>query len=266
MKKLYSIGEVAKMKELTVKALRYYHKMGILIPCTIHEETGYRYYTIDQFVHIDIIKSCRMLGTSIQELQEIFKVSDTEQLLSFLALKRQEATKKIKQMETVIQQIDELSEQITHAKEVLSQEEWTIQTFEERMIVVEPCGNIGNLEELIYYSNLEKSMKKQSLPTTGESGIIYQLTAEGNFQPQAVFKIIPLQENLCLEAHIKKLPAGDYITIAYNKEEEELKIKKVADEIRSKGWLVDQVLEIELFYDLFNSSSYNCQIQIRINK
>ncbi|WP_368260276.1 MerR family DNA-binding transcriptional regulator, partial [Clostridium paraputrificum] len=65
MKEYYSIGEVSKIKDVTIKALRYYHKVGILIPKYIDEETGYRYYSIDQFVHIDIIKGCRTLGTSI---------------------------------------------------------------------------------------------------------------------------------------------------------------------------------------------------------
>ncbi|EPZ57246.1 merR regulatory family protein [[Clostridium] sordellii ATCC 9714] len=31
MKNLFSIGEVSKIKGVTIKALRYYHKMGILI-------------------------------------------------------------------------------------------------------------------------------------------------------------------------------------------------------------------------------------------
>ncbi|WP_286184149.1 hypothetical protein [Clostridium sp. CCUG 7971] len=35
--------------------MRYYHKVGILIPKYIDENSGYRYYTIDQFISIDII-------------------------------------------------------------------------------------------------------------------------------------------------------------------------------------------------------------------
>ncbi|MDU1455439.1 MAG: MerR family DNA-binding transcriptional regulator [Paraclostridium sordellii] len=44
MKNLFSIGEVSKIKGVTIKALRYYHKMGILIPLHIDNTTGYRYY------------------------------------------------------------------------------------------------------------------------------------------------------------------------------------------------------------------------------
>ncbi|CEO11781.1 MerR family DNA-binding transcriptional regulator [Paraclostridium sordellii] len=50
MKNLFSIGEVSKIKGVTIRALRYYHKMGILIPRHIDNTTGYRYYSIDQFI------------------------------------------------------------------------------------------------------------------------------------------------------------------------------------------------------------------------
>lgn len=58
-KNLFSIGEVSKIKDITIKTLRYYHKIGILTPKVIDENTGYRYYSIDQFIYIDIIKGFR---------------------------------------------------------------------------------------------------------------------------------------------------------------------------------------------------------------
>lgn len=74
MKNLYSIGEVSKIKKITVKALRYYHKVGILIPKYIDDNTGYRYYSIDQFIYIDVIKGCRALGTSIAKLRKFLRI------------------------------------------------------------------------------------------------------------------------------------------------------------------------------------------------
>ena len=119
MKEYYSIGEVSKIKDVTIKALRYYHKVGILIPKYIDEETGYRYYSIDQFVHIDIIKGCRTLGTSILELQDIFKDPNTEKLLKFLEIKKKEAEEKIKLMNEIISNINILSESIKISKEIV---------------------------------------------------------------------------------------------------------------------------------------------------
>ena len=52
--------QVSKFKGITIKDLRYYHKIGTLIPKYIDEYWGYRYYSIDQFVYIGIIKGCRL--------------------------------------------------------------------------------------------------------------------------------------------------------------------------------------------------------------
>lgn len=120
MEKLFSIGEVAKIKGVTIKALRYYHKVGILIPRYIDDTTGYRYYSIDQFMYIDIIKVCRDLGTSIVELQEIFKKCSTDELLEFLQIKKHEAQENINKKKEVIKNIDTLNSRVEYSKNILN--------------------------------------------------------------------------------------------------------------------------------------------------
>lgn len=116
MENLFSIGEVANMKGVTIKALRYYHQTGILIPVYIDTKTGYRYYSVDQFVYIDIIKVCRALGTSTKELQTNFTEKNMDELLKFLALKEKKLSKKIKEMQAVIHTIDKLDNSVQVAK------------------------------------------------------------------------------------------------------------------------------------------------------
>ncbi|HAX39774.1 MAG TPA: MerR family transcriptional regulator, partial [Clostridiales bacterium] len=72
-KPYFSIGEVAKMKDVTIKALRHYHEMGLLIPAYIDEATGYRYYSIEQFLYIDMIRFAINAGTSLKELNRLLK-------------------------------------------------------------------------------------------------------------------------------------------------------------------------------------------------
>lgn len=45
---MLKIGEFSKLSHLTVKALRFYEKKGLLIPETIDEWTGYRFYETRQ--------------------------------------------------------------------------------------------------------------------------------------------------------------------------------------------------------------------------
>lgn len=262
MKKLFSIGEVSKIKEITIKALRYYHKMGILIPKYIDESSGYRYYSIDQFVYIDIIKGCRSLGTSIKELQEIFQECDTDKLLKFLEQKRYEAKENINKMNEIIENIDLLKESVNSSKEILSEDDISIKFFGPRHIIVLPCKEAGSLKELLYYSDLEKLIIEKNVKTSVQRGIIYNIASNGSLEVKYVFNGIEESENIKADENIKVLPEGNYLTMVCNKENEKECKKKISKYLQEKNIEVDSVLEFDLFNDIFDTTNYSSQIQI----
>lgn len=264
MKNLFSIGEVTKIKEVSIKALRYYHKMGILVPRYIDHSTGYRYYSLDQFIHIDLIKGCRSFGTSIKELQEIFKESNTDILIEFLQLKRQEAEENLKQLKEVIQNIDHLNKSVESSKEILKQDEIVIQFFEERYVLTVPCWEAGSLKELLYYSDLEKIIRIQQKKMTMERGILYILNAEMKLEPRYVFHGFEGDGSTEADSHVQILPEGKYVTLAYRRENEEERVKKILNYIEQNSLNVKNYIEIELYNDLFDTESYSCQIQMLI--
>ncbi|WP_436775280.1 MerR family transcriptional regulator [Yinghuangia sp. YIM S09857] len=45
---LLAIGQFARLSRLSVKQLRYYAELGLLVPAYVDEQTGYRYYRHDQ--------------------------------------------------------------------------------------------------------------------------------------------------------------------------------------------------------------------------
>lgn len=66
--KYLSIGKVAKLKNISIKALRYYDEIGILPPAYINPETNYRYYTNEQLPMLDAINLCLQLGIPLKTL------------------------------------------------------------------------------------------------------------------------------------------------------------------------------------------------------
>lgn len=73
---MYKIGEFSKITGLTVKALRYYHEEGIIIPDSVDNMTGYRLYDKQQ---IDIAGAVRLLRDctfSVKEIKEIISTID----------------------------------------------------------------------------------------------------------------------------------------------------------------------------------------------
>ena len=79
---MLKIGEFSKLSLTTVKALRFYEKEGLLIPASVDEWTGYRFYETAQLETAARIKSFRQLGLSIEEIKSIFSGEDAEKILS----------------------------------------------------------------------------------------------------------------------------------------------------------------------------------------
>ena len=69
--KLYTIGEVSKLVNISIKALRYYDKINLFKPAYVDPETNYRYYKDSQIHILDLIKSLKYIGTPLEEMKEV---------------------------------------------------------------------------------------------------------------------------------------------------------------------------------------------------
>ena len=79
---MLKIGEFSKLSHTTVKALRFYEKEGLLLPVSVDEWTGYRFYETAQLETAAKIRSYRQLGLSIDEIKHIFSGEDVKKILS----------------------------------------------------------------------------------------------------------------------------------------------------------------------------------------
>ena len=68
---MFSIGEFSKITGLTVKTLRFYHELGVLVPSHVDEQTGYRYYAESRFETARIITELRKLDFTLAAIAEI---------------------------------------------------------------------------------------------------------------------------------------------------------------------------------------------------
>lgn len=78
---MLKIGEFSKLSLTTIKALRFYEKEGLLIPASIDEWSGYRFYETSQLETAARIRSYRQLGLSIEEIKSIFSGADAAGIL-----------------------------------------------------------------------------------------------------------------------------------------------------------------------------------------
>ncbi len=101
MKDLYTTGEVSKLMNIPIKALRLYDSMAILKPFHIDENTHYRYYAYDQFFYIDLIRYMNKgLKVPLEEIKIMLNSSDDyEILLDCLSKHKLSVDKKIEELQ-----------------------------------------------------------------------------------------------------------------------------------------------------------------------
>ncbi|MEL6893002.1 MAG: MerR family transcriptional regulator [Actinomycetota bacterium] len=73
---LMSIGTFSRASLVSVKALRSYHELGLLIPASVDPVTGYRSYAVSQLADATIVKRLRDLDVPLCDIAEVVGARD----------------------------------------------------------------------------------------------------------------------------------------------------------------------------------------------
>jgi DNA-binding transcriptional MerR regulator len=66
-----SIGEFARRSRLSIKALRLYGELGVLVPARVDEASGYRYYDVAQLEAARLVSILRQLDVPLAVIREL---------------------------------------------------------------------------------------------------------------------------------------------------------------------------------------------------
>lgn len=105
MKGYLSIGKVSKLKNVSIKSLRYYDEIGVLKPAYINEQTNYRYYKEEQLFLLDAITLCIELGIPLRDFQKYLDKNGTLQIQKLLFDGKSLAEQRIITMRNCIDQL-----------------------------------------------------------------------------------------------------------------------------------------------------------------
>ncbi|MGL4653413.1 MerR family transcriptional regulator [Cetobacterium sp.] len=113
---IFSIGETAKLNNITIQTLRHYDKEGLLKPSYIDENTKYRYYSIDQFLQIDFIKRCKALGFSLDKIKCLLHEENSlENILESIIFQKYMVQLQIEKLQNLKNNLEELENNLEHA-------------------------------------------------------------------------------------------------------------------------------------------------------
>ena len=90
---------------MSVRTLRYYDKVGLLVP-SLHTGAGYRLYSDEDLLSLQQILALKFLGFSLEEIK-VYLQTDPMQLQEALASQKAMMKEKRSQLDAIIQAIDE---------------------------------------------------------------------------------------------------------------------------------------------------------------
>lgn len=177
-KKLYPIGEVAELNNISIQTLRYYDKIGLFTPAFIDPVSNYRYYHEKQFFYLDIIKYLKYIDTPLSRIKELI-TQDAVQMLPFLEEQAHTIDKKIKQLNEAKKMLNHRYLQIKEQTSLANQPHGQVYTrfVEEQNQLhlsttdLTPCGNPD-----IYMRDLANLLEtKEDRVVDNFYGCVYEL-------------------------------------------------------------------------------------------
>lgn len=85
---MFKISDFSKLSHVSMRTLRYYDEIGLLKPIQVDDQTGYRYYSVEQLSQLQRILEIKGMGFELSQIVYLLKEEVTlEQLNSILQLK-----------------------------------------------------------------------------------------------------------------------------------------------------------------------------------
>jgi DNA-binding transcriptional MerR regulator/effector-binding domain-containing protein len=128
MKTIYSIGEFSTITGLSVKTLRFYHEKGILVPSSVDQSTGYRFYDASKVEKARVIMRLRQMEFSIEDIAVVLgECTDEADILNHLARQKSKLQQRIREDRDVVRSLNEIISREQSAWQILEAGNFTVE-------------------------------------------------------------------------------------------------------------------------------------------
>ncbi len=104
---LLRIGDLARLGGVSVRMLRHYHEIGLLVPAHVDEASGYRSYDSGQFGALRVVVELKGLGLSLADVEAVTRGElDVEGTRALLSAQRRNAVEEAAAARGRIERID----------------------------------------------------------------------------------------------------------------------------------------------------------------
>jgi DNA-binding transcriptional MerR regulator len=127
MKTSYTIGEFSQITGLSVKTLRFYHEKGILLPSSIDESSGYRFYDETKIEKARVIMRLRQMEFSIEDISAVTgQCEDEADILNYLERQKQFLQQRIHEDRDIVDSLGQIIAKEKEARKLLEDGAFTV--------------------------------------------------------------------------------------------------------------------------------------------
>lgn len=251
LNKRFTIGEMAKMHNIAESTLRYYDEKGIFHPSIVDPQTNYRYYTIDQFSLLDMIKFLRQLNIPLKEIKQYIDERNPSYALSLLEKQQEMMLKKQKEIEYALAKMEHRIHLIKKATKAETDRILIKKIPKRKITAIAVAPNTTDDMFDYYIHSLQKNMKQldDSL-FSGDIGVTISKKAFMQKEFQAYSSVFILLDYMPYQVHSSDSIKAGMFACAYHHgsyEETGETYKKLMEYIDQEGYeIIGDSIEIGL--------------------
>ncbi|GAA0451641.1 MerR family transcriptional regulator [Alkalibacillus silvisoli] len=219
MKDRFTIGEIAKLHNISVKTLRYYDEIELFKPIEVDQHNNYRYYSTAQFEHLNTINYLRNLGVPLKEIKKQFDEPDLDYFLNILKKQQQVTAERIRDLQNINERVINRINELEWAKSNHQYGIPFIKDINERQII-QLNKKISSHPELeLSIRKLENIARLKSSIFIGSVGVTLPIEQikNNNFKEYNSIFLLVEEENIAPDFKTT-LPSGQYACIYCNEE------------------------------------------------
>lgn len=186
---LMSIGIFSRASLVSIKALRSYHEMGILVPAEVDPDTGYRSYRASQLIDAGVIYRLRALDVSLQDIAQVLRARDPELTRKVVAEHRATMESRLSEIERIVEQLQEAEDLPTLHTPVHVRSEPEVHALKV-VGVVEDADYAPFLDRA--YGSLWQAVQQTAAVPTASGSALYPAHVETESEPVEAY--IPIRE------------------------------------------------------------------------
>ena len=119
---MFHIKEAAELSGVSIKTLRHYDKIGLLVP--VKSENGYRTYSQDDLERLQVILYYKYLGFSLDQIAELL-AEEKSNLLPHLTKQLDYLTQERKRLDTLISTLQKTIQEQKGERQMTIEEKFT---------------------------------------------------------------------------------------------------------------------------------------------